>query len=133
MKRIFLATAKGDSPDKIDGWKRELLAELPGVTIVDGYTDWQDNFSRCGGWGEWARDVAQGRDINGQARYDLFVSPYALVGRATAQILEAAMQMGKPVVLASAANGAQRVIGVMQVDAHSWKAGWELVTDDHMA
>ena len=132
MKRIFLATAKGDSPDKIDGWKRELLAELPGVTIVDGYTDWQDNFSRCGGWNEWARDVAQGRDINGQARYDLFVCPYACVGKATAQILEAAMQSGKPVVLASA-DGAKRVIGVMQVDAHSWKAGWELVTDDHMA
>lgn len=127
MKRIFLATAKGDSTDKIDNWKRELLAELPDAIIVDGYTDYQANFSRCGGWSEWARDVAQGRDINGQARYDLFVCPYGLVGRATAQILEAAMQSGKPVVLASA-DGAQRVIGVLQVDSHSWKAGWELVT-----
>jgi hypothetical protein len=132
MKRIFLATAKGDSPDKIAEWTQELVAALPGVTVTDGLADWEANFSRCGGWNGWAQDVAQGRDINGRHRYDGIVCPYLCVGKATAQIIELALQAGKPVI-ASTGSQARRVIGVVQVDPHSWKAGWELVTEGHTA
>lgn len=132
MKRIFLATAKGDSPDKIAEWKQELTDALPESAVVDGMTDWTENFGRCGGWNGWAQDVAQGRDINGRARYDMIVCPYLCVGKATAQIIELALQAGKPVV-ASTGTEARRVRAVVQVDPHSWKAGWELVVDGHTA
>jgi hypothetical protein len=128
MKRIFLAAAKGDSPDKVAAWKAEIEVQAPGVAIVDGLTDWGENFSRCGGWSGWVQDVARGRDLNGRPRFDAVVCPRASVGKATAQIVEAALQERKPVLLVNA-GGVRRVTGVVQTDSDSWKAGWELVTD----
>jgi hypothetical protein len=132
MKRVFLATAKDESADKVAEWKAEIEAQAPGVEVVDGLTDWHANFARCGGWNGWAEDVAGGRDINGRARYDAIICPRACVGKATAQIVECALRNGKPVLLAGSV-GVRRVIGVVQADPTSWKAGWELVTGDATA
>jgi hypothetical protein len=132
MKRIFLAAAKDESPDKVTEWKQEIAAQAPDALVVDGLTDWNENFSRCGGWNGWAEDVAQGRDINGRPRYDVIVCPRRCVGRATMQIVEIALRNGKPVLLADT-GGVQRVIGVVLEDPTSWKAGWELVTADALA
>jgi hypothetical protein len=132
MKRIFLASAKDESPDKVAEWKAEIAAQAPGVEVVDGLTDWRDNFSRCGGWNGWAEDVAQGRDINGRPRYDAIICPRESVGRATMQIVDIALRNNKPVLLAGN-TGVRRVIGVVQSDPTSWKAGWELVTADALA
>ena len=129
MKRIFLASAKDEAPDKVAEWKQEVEALVPGVTVVDGLTDWQENFSRCGGWNGWADDVATGRDLYGRPRYDAILCPRESVGKATMQIVEAALRVGKPVLLGGA-QGVQRVIGVVQSDPTSWKAGWELVVAD---
>jgi len=127
MKRIFLAAAKGDSPDKVAEWKAEIEAQAPGAEVVDGLADWRENFGRCGGWPGWVQDVARGRDLNGRPRFDAVVCPRESVGKATAQIVEAALQERKPVLLVNA-GGVRRVTGVMQVDSDAWKAGWELVT-----
>jgi len=132
MKRLFLASAKDESPDKVSEWKQEIAAQVPGAEVVDGLTDWNVNFSRCGGWNGWAEDVAQGRDINGRPRYDAIICPRVCVGKATMQIVEIALRNGKPVLLADT-GGVQRVIGVVQSDPTSWKAGWELVTADALA
>jgi len=125
--RVFLATAKGDTPSKVDEWTAELRARLPSATIVDGVTDWTENFGRCGGWNGWAMDVAQGRDINGRARFDAFVCPYEYVGKATAQIVGSALAAGKPVLLLRRDGTVAQVMGVTVVDPESWKAGWMLV------
>ena len=132
MKRIFLATAKDESPDKVAEWKAELTTLIPGVDVVDGLTDWQQNFSRCGGWNGWAEDVATGRDINGRPRYDAILCPRESVGKATAGIVEAALRAHKPVLLGGAI-GVRRVVAVVQDDPTSWKSGWSLVTADEMA
>lgn len=129
MKRIFLASAKDESADKVAEWKAEVEAAIPGVTVVDGLTDWNENFSRCGGWNGWADDVATGRDLYGRPRYDAILCPRESVGKATMQIVQAALRCGKPVLLGGA-HGAQRVIGVVQSDPTSWKSGWELVVAD---
>ena len=128
MKRIFLATAKDESPDKVAEWKAELTTLIPGVDVVDGLTDWHANFSRCGGWNGWAEDVATGRDINGRPRYDAILCPRESVGKATAQIVDAALSAGKPVLLLRRDGSVAQVAGVTVVDPESWKAGWALVT-----
>jgi hypothetical protein len=133
MKRIFLASAKDESADKVAEWKQEIEAQVPGVTVVDGLSDWNENFARCGGWNGWAEDVATGRDLNGRPRYDAILCPRESVGKATMQIVEAALRVGKPVLLGDAVRGTKRVVGVVQSDPTSWKAGWELVTDASMA
>lgn len=132
MKRIFLAAAKDESPDKVAEWKAEIEGQAPGALVVDGLTDWKENFARCGGWSGWAEDVAQGRDLYGRPRYDAIICPRRCVGKATMQIVESGLRSGKPVLLADA-GGVQRVIGVVLEDATSWKAGWELVTADALA
>lgn len=132
MKRLFLAAAKDESPDKVAEWKAEIAAQVPGATIVDGLTDWTENFARCGGWNGWAEDVAGGRDLYGRPRYDAIICPRESVGKATMQIVEAALRNGKPVLLAGV-SGVRRVIGTVQSDPTSWKAGWELVTEDATA
>jgi hypothetical protein len=129
MKRLFLATAKGDDPLRVAEWRAAIAALVPNVTIVDGVEDWTENFHRCGGWNGWAQDVATGRDINGRHRFDIIVCPHIVVGKATAQIVDAALRMTKPVFHVRRDGEVARVVTVAQEDPESWKAGWVLVTD----
>ena len=125
--RVFLATQKDTDPDRVAELQVELQARLPGAVIVDGFSDWKENFHRCGGWTGWAEDVATGRDLNGRHRFDVVVSPHRIVGRATAQIIERALLAGKPVLYFGRGEAVQ-IHGVEADDPTSWKAGWSLVS-----
>jgi hypothetical protein len=126
---VFLATAKGDDPARVEGLKAELATQLPDATIVDGATDWRENFSRCGGWPGWVQDVAQGRTLGGRPRFDAIVCPQTAVGRATYQIVQRALETRKPVIYLRRDGVALRVIGIVCDDPDSWKAGWSLVIE----
>ena len=127
--KVFLATAKGDDPLRIEELRRAVQERIPAADVIDGMADWQENFHRCGGWNGWVDDVACGRTLSGQARFDAVVCPYTGVGRATAQIVERAIGIGKPVVHYARNGSVSRVTGVECVDFDSWKAGWELVIE----
>ena len=129
MKRIFLATSKDEAPDKIAEWKRAIEALVPGVTVVDGLSDWNENFGRCGGWNGWAEDVATGRTLEGRPRFDAIVCPQTAVGRATYQIVQLALDVGKPVIHLRRDGATLRVTGIVCDDPDSWKAGWSLVIE----
>ena len=127
--RVFVATAKGEDPLRVEEIRQQVVTRMPEATVIDGLADWQENFHRCGGWNGWIEDVAIGRELGGRYRYDAFVAPYTSVGRATAQILQRAIECGKPVVHIARNGDVSRVVGVECVDFESWKAGWTLVTD----
>lgn len=125
--RVFLATQKDTDPERVAEIAADLAMRLPGATIVDGFTDWKENFHRCGGWGGWAEDVATGRDLYGRHRFDVVVSPHRIVGKATAQIIERALFAGKPVFYIGS-DGASQIHRIEAEDPTSWKAGWSLVS-----
>lgn len=128
MAQVFLATAKGDDPARVDEMRQQLRALLPpGVDVVDGFSDWKENFPRCGGWNGWAEDVATGRTLAGRHRFDAIVCPYLAVGRATAQIVERALRIDKPVIHLNRAGEVSKVSAITLEDPDSWKAGWSLV------
>jgi len=130
MPQVFLATSKGDDPLRIEEMRQQLRERIPtDVEVIDGLADWQEHFHRCGGWNGWVDDVACGRTLGGRARFDAVVCPYSVVGRATAQIVERALGIGKPVVHYARNGSVSRVTGVECVDFDSWKAGWELVME----
>jgi hypothetical protein len=124
--RVFLATQKDTDPARIEEIAADLAVRLPGATIVDGYTDWKENFHRCGGWNGWAEDVATGRDLNGRHRFDVVISPHRTVGKATAQIIERALEISKPVLYVGR-EGVEQITALDAEDPTSWKAGWVLV------
>ena len=126
--RVFLATAKGDDALRVEELRQAVQAKAPNATVVDGVSDWNENFHRCGGWNGWIEDVAAGRELSGRPRFDAYIAPYATVGRATAQIIERALQLGKPVLHVPRNGETLRVTGVECTDFDSWKAGWSLVT-----
>jgi hypothetical protein len=128
--RLFLATAKGDDDLRIEEAKHAVAALLPNATVTDGMTDWQQNFHRCGGWNGWIEDVAAGRELGGRPRYDGIIAPYTTVGRATAQIVQRALSIGKPVVHMRRDGTAARVVAIGCDDPDSWKAGWTLVIEE---
>lgn len=125
--RVFLATQKDTDPARIEEIRADLATRLSFATIVDGFTDWKENFHRCGGWNGWAEDVAVGRDLYGRHRYDVIVSPHRTVGKSTAQIIERALAFGKP-VLYIGPDGAEQIARIEEEDPTSWKAGWSLVS-----
>lgn len=129
MKRIFLAASKDEAPDKIAEWKATVEVLVPGVTVVDGLTDWRENFNRCGGWPGWVQDVANGRELSGRPRFDAILCPQTAVGRATSQIVQLALDVGKPVVYLRRDGVTLRVTGIVCDDPESWKAGWSLVIE----
>lgn len=130
MPQVFLATAKGDDPLRIEEMRQQILDRIPsGVTVVDGLADWQEHFHRCGGWNGWAEDVATGRTLSGQHRFNAIVCPYLSVGRATAQIVERALHIGKPVLHLSRDGKVAKVVGINLDDSESWKSGWSLVIE----
>ena len=108
--RAFLAHPKDTDDPTIEVLKHAatglLLAQIKahhgGLTpeVVTGRDDFNDRAMACGGWGPWAESVATGTGyIDGALRtlYDLIiVTPYQLVGRATAQMLEAALGNANP-------------------------------------
>jgi hypothetical protein len=110
--------------------KLQLKDRIPAdVGVVDGFSDWKENFHRCGGWNGWAEDVATGRTLTGQHRFEAIVCPYLTVGKATAQIVERALHLGKPVVHLARDGTIAKVTGINREDDDSWKAGWTLVTE----
>lgn len=130
--RVFLATAKDTDPGKIEEWCAFLAERLPDAVIVDGYSDWKENFHRCGGWNGWAEDVAVGRTMEGRHRFDVIVCPHLYVGKATAQIIERALQANKAVLYLSK-DGVSLVRGIEHEDPQSWKSGWRLVCQSSTA
>jgi hypothetical protein len=130
--RVFLANAKGDSPEVIADMIQRATFPLRKISngrtviVTSGLDDFGRHFSRCGSWDAWARDVVQGIDyLSREPRYHGFVVPTLRCGAATANIIRGALGVGKPVLRL---DGAELIIvkECSKVAERDWKAGWEL-------
>lgn len=102
--RLFVAHAK-DVEDldalraRVQSLAEELIGAVRTVRVVLGFEDWQANFSTCGSWDSWAQQVGAGRLYGSpEPRYHAIVVPDAMVGRATEQIVRAALAVGTRVL-----------------------------------
>lgn len=99
------------------------------IQLTLGRDDWERNFSRCGSWNEWTRDVAE-RVLGPtrEPRYHGVMVPYSeTIGRATKDIVMGFLRLGKP-ALEWRPGEFRKITTVDTVDSESFKAGWQLRT-----
>lgn len=103
--------------------------------IITGREDFQNHVMNAGGWEGWTYSVAEGterRDGLIQPRYDLIIlTPGPLFGKATADIIERALKVGKPVFFMPGDFDEDADYGlfypvtqVIQKDRRDFKKGW---------
>jgi hypothetical protein len=129
--RAFFANRRDVPDEAVARAVADVQSRLgPGYVVVSGKQDFESNFARCGGWTEWARDVATGTDyLTREPRYHLAIVPDRNVGRATAQIVEEMLRAGKRVLYWPEDGQPARVRAVHQLDDENWRSGWSLELD----
>ena len=136
--RIFFAHPKSMPDDEIDWWSREIVRLLTDGPEVIEVTTGRDDFQRyamgAGSFTAWAKEVAARKDMStGKLYYDAFVSVNAYIGRATADILRVALNVGTPVIYLEQDEDKQsiephRVTQVVVDDPEDYLKGWYLDT-----
>lgn len=110
MERVFLAHPKDETPnDAEQAALRQCLVALgmPGagdpcaVEFITGESDFHANAQRYGGWAGWPSSVATGKEYRGNIiapRFDyIVVLPRPTIGKGTADIIRAALEVQKPI------------------------------------
>ena len=105
-RRVFLADAKGTDVAVVDARVekvRQLLVDVLGdaatVEVTPGYRDYALHWHKAGSWEAWGLDVAVGTVYStNEPRYHVFIVPSIIVGRATHQIIAAALAAQKVVL-----------------------------------
>lgn len=130
--RIFLAHPKNMPDEQIDELKAQASAALSSevdeeLVFVLGREDFAENFATAGGWRGWPRDVIDRIDFNTRRPWytALLVVPHDTVGKATAEMVEYALEKRKP-VLTLIDGVAVQATGIQQID-FSFPGGWALV------
>ncbi len=134
--RAFYATKKDANDQDVEMFRADiqttLLAHLPGkaVEVVNALADYEERFAQFGTWEGWQLDVGTGfRYHDRQPRYHMFIVTDREIGRATAAILQHAMEMRKPVLFFEVGTRALHLVrGVSTVDSDDWKGGWRVYT-----
>ena len=128
--RFFYAHPASDPPDILHS-DRERLSELltkrgaESVRITLGRKDFETNFK--GDWGAWAQSiVSRVHSVTRKPRYGAIIIPGERCGRATAQVVRAALEAGRPVFLWDREHSLKKVCGVTMVDPDDWATGLSL-------
>tara|TARA_R110000796_G_scaffold233371_2_gene351893 strand:+ start:4872 stop:5306 length:435 start_codon:yes stop_codon:yes gene_type:complete len=130
MKRVFFAhSAQTDVKDVRNNSKRlkEMLERLHDDTykVVAGRQDYQSYFR--GDWDIWQKGVVNRTDaVTGAPVYNIFVVLGKTCGRATAGILKAALEAGRPVLRWDGAEVLDEVTEVRSTDPDDWQTGYKL-------
>lgn len=136
--RIFFAHPKSMPDDDIDWWAKTIEQMLSDGNDRAAVTAGRDDYLRyamgAGSFSAWAREVAVRKDMGtGKPFYDAFVSVNAYIGRATADILRVALNVGTPVIYLEQDEDKQsiephRVTQVVVDDPEDYLKGWYLDT-----
>jgi len=95
------------------------------AVVTAGRDDYKERSAALGGWQGWARDVAVGEDEYGRPTFHTIIVPDERVGKATAGIIQDALDVGKPVYFWRTRELVS-VKTVQAVDQEDWKQGWKL-------
>lgn len=132
--RVFIAHPAGLGDAAIESLKVEIeqAAQRENITaeFVLGRDDHKTSFALYGGWDGWGASVAEGMEYRGNTRAPRFdvivVAPSVAVGKATAQIVQRALQMRKP-VLVYLDGQFKTAREIVQTDPRDFKSGWAVV------
>lgn len=131
--KIFIAHGRNATDDQLAKWEQEITkaalqqAEAEGfsgqtIKVVLARDDFQENAKD--GYQSWIIDLLD-RDSSGDQRFDAFVTPDRIIGKATATILAKALDSGRPVAIW---ENRKFVMAkeVIEIDKENWKAGWRV-------
>lgn len=132
MVRVFYAHGSNEDPGKIKGDAlslRKLLESKfqPGeiIVVVPGRRDFAANFT--GDWNAWTGGVINRKSIvTGEPVYKIFVTPNETCGRATAQLLNTAIDNERAVFHWNKETVLERVENVCCVDPEDWSGGYSV-------
>lgn len=102
-------------------------AQLPGSEVVRAVDEHAVSFDRMGGWDPWTAYVGGGRRWTGEVTFDAYVVVNPVIGKATAQILVAALRERRRVVYFDPQTEAPHVvrqIGAIPGNEEDWSRGW---------
>jgi hypothetical protein len=120
MKSIFLAVPK-DMPG--NEHLNAIKTLFPDHNVVLSVEDWNDNFH--GDWKEWIRSINGADYWSRQPRYEIIICTSNPVGRATAQIVEGALEINKDVKHWDG-EFCHSITCVQTMDDTNWQSGWRL-------
>lgn len=96
------------------------------VTARDSFIKWHEKRSgpaNYNGWIGWITGTTT--PFGAEPRFHVFLVPQPRIGKATAQIVETALRLGRVVVcLTDNADGILRVRRVVRLDEHDFQTGW---------
>jgi hypothetical protein len=118
--KLLLLHPKGMDPDALQKYKN-YVASLLTAEVVLAVEDFATHFT--GSWREWASEITE--------RYDGFIVLTNRIGRATADIIRAALDLRLTVALAVRDDGDQiidviEVAELVEIDKKDWRTGWEV-------
>lgn len=99
------------------------------IDVTSGRDHFKAWARALGGWQQWTVEVGSGTGPDGAPLFDAIVVPADTIGRATMQIVEAALGCGRPVLIWDGGMGFVEAVGVVQI-GDSWVDGWDLVPRD---
>lgn len=139
---VFYAHAANETPIKIEHDRKALLDFLtkrfhekvgaymsPSISVTSGRAEHRHTFT--GDWEKWQRGVVKRKHATtGDIRYHMFVVPSKECGRATASILEMALQEGRKVCLWDRESGKiSKVCRIESFDPEDWTSGFRASTE----
>jgi hypothetical protein len=134
--RIFLATPKDADPEKVEEFRTITLERFrhalqhDDVEVVRAEDDFKENFSRCGGWDSWCKDVGQGVDYMFRTpRFNAIVCMNQQIGKATSVIVRSALEAHRMVAVMLEDKSYHRVHSIDEQDVNDYKGGWLLRID----
>ena len=131
--QVFIACPKNmplnEVNDYMDNIRRFFHTQKKeNVTLVDSSTEFIKSFPQVGGWDEWINHIAKGKNYTTQKPlFGAIVCVDEEMGRASAQIVERSLDIGKPVFFWEKISSSMRkVVSVKTVDHTDWVNGWKL-------
>jgi hypothetical protein len=99
-----------------------------GAQIIAARKDYDTNFR--GDWDEWAESTTTAiHAVTRKPRYNLFVIPGRYCGRATARIVQSALEAGRPVFTWDRDQSLQKVTQIEVSDPDDWTTGYHLLVE----
>ena len=99
-----------------------------GAQIIAARKAYDTNFR--GDWDEWAESTTTAiHAVTRKPRYNLFVIPGRYCGRATARIVQSALEAGRPVFTWDRDQSLQKVTQIEVSDPDDWTTGYHLLVE----
>lgn len=141
---IFVAHAKADADEFVAASVARFKNRFPNTdcTFILGRDDWQISFRKSGSWEAWQKNVVYGvRYGTDKRKFDCIFLLDLIVGKATAKIVEHALEAGTRTVVQVRMDSSgpdadgnihmleqyafKRVTGIQTV-SDDWKNGWRV-------